>query len=165
MSKVVRVVSSPLGRARQTAAVIAEACGVERVEIDDRWVELDYGELDGVALDQVPPATWATWRRDPSFVPAGGESLTALARRVGGALTELSGGAEGGGGMLRGAEHVVVVSHVSPMKAAVAWTLGVPETVAWRLWLAPGSATVVGWSGAGPSLRAYNLRPGAPLPY
>jgi len=160
--KVVRVVSSPLRRAQQTAAVVAEACGVDQVEIDERWVELDYGDLDGAALDEVPAATWDRWRHDPDFVPAGGESLTALGRRVSAALVELAGER---GGMLRSTEHVVVVSHVSPMKAAVAWTLGVPDGVAWRLWLAPGSATVVGWSGAGPSLRAYNLCFGLPLPY
>ncbi|MDA8071540.1 MAG: histidine phosphatase family protein [Actinomycetota bacterium] len=160
--QVVRVVSSPLGRARQTAAVVAEACGVDQVEIDERWVELDYGDLDGAALDQVPAATWDRWRRDPDFVPAGGESLSALGRRVSAALVELAGEH---GGTLRSPEHVVVVSHVSPTKAAVAWTLGVPDGVAWRLWLAPGSATVVGWSGTGPSLRAFNLRLGLPLPY
>ncbi len=45
-----RVVSSPLRRSRQTA----EALGVE-VELDERWTELDYGDLDGlpVELDRV----------------------------------------------------------------------------------------------------------------
>jgi bisphosphoglycerate-dependent phosphoglycerate mutase len=38
-----RVVSSPLRRARETA----EAFGLP-VEVDERWIELDYGDLDGV---------------------------------------------------------------------------------------------------------------------
>ena len=37
-------------------------------------------------------------------------------------------------------EHnVVVVSHVSPIKAAVAWSLGLGDELAWRLFVAPGS--------------------------
>ena len=44
-----RVVSSPLRRTRETA----EAFG-RPVEIDERWIELDYGELDGTPLRDVP---------------------------------------------------------------------------------------------------------------
>ena len=55
-----RVVSSPLRRTRETA----EAFGVP-IEIDDRWIELDYGELDGTPLRDVPPDLWRQWRADP----------------------------------------------------------------------------------------------------
>ena len=44
-----RVVSSPLRRTRETA----EAFG-RPVEVDERWIELDYGELDGTPLRDVP---------------------------------------------------------------------------------------------------------------
>ena len=37
-----RVVSSPLRRARQTAGAFGTS-----VEIDERWIELDYGTFDG----------------------------------------------------------------------------------------------------------------------
>jgi broad specificity phosphatase PhoE len=49
---VARVVSSPLGRARATAEVIAARHGIG-IEVDDRLIELDYGEWDGVALADV----------------------------------------------------------------------------------------------------------------
>ena len=51
----------------------------------------------------------------------------------------------------------VVVSHVSPIKAAVAWALGVGVEVSWRMFVAPASITVLGTGAAGPSLRAFNV--------
>ena len=50
-----RVISSPLRRASDTAAAFASA-----VEIDERWTELDYGELDRRAPDSVPEETVGT---------------------------------------------------------------------------------------------------------
>ncbi|MEY2591193.1 MAG: alpha-ribazole phosphatase, partial [Acidimicrobiaceae bacterium] len=70
-----RVISSPLARTVATAEIIAGDVG--KIEIDERWIELDYGELDGTALTAVPEETWARWRADPDFIPAGGESLRA----------------------------------------------------------------------------------------
>src|SRR5881392_1292055 len=52
------VISSPLLRARQTAA----AFGLPVVE-DERWIELDYGEYDGRPFNEVPAEVWARWRR------------------------------------------------------------------------------------------------------
>jgi broad specificity phosphatase PhoE len=52
---------------------------------------------------------------------------------------------------------VVVVTHVSPIKAAVAWALGVGDDVAWRMWVATASVTRIGVADDGtPSLRGFN---------
>jgi broad specificity phosphatase PhoE len=51
---------------------------------------------------------------------------------------------------------VVVVTHVSPIKAAVAWALGVGDEVAWRMWVGPASITRIGVAGGVPSLRSFN---------
>ena len=72
-----RVVSSPAARTRETAAALGSD-----FEIDERWIELDYGDLDQVPLRDVPPAVWAQWRADPTFIPAGGESLATLGVHV-----------------------------------------------------------------------------------
>ncbi|MFZ9630046.1 MAG: histidine phosphatase family protein [Ilumatobacteraceae bacterium] len=69
-----RVIVSPMLRAHQTASVFGVG-----PEVDERWHEMGYGELEGVPLDEVPPATWATWRSDPTFAPPGGESLQQVA--------------------------------------------------------------------------------------
>lgn len=141
-----RIVASPLARTRQTAEVIAASTGAE-VEVDDRWIELDYGDFDGVPLVDIPAETWASWRRDATFCPPGGESLVALSERVRGSLEELAADAL--------TRDIVVVSHVSPIKAAVIWALGVPEDVTWRMFLAPASITRIAVQ-RGPVLQTFN---------
>ncbi len=152
---IARVVTSPLGRCRQTAAAIAAAIAVPgeavspvSVDVDERWIELDYGELDGRPITDVSPATWADWRADVTWRPTGGESLAELGARVREACDGL---------IDEAAERdVVVVSHVSPIKAAVAWALGVGDETAWRMWVAPASISRIGVAGRTPSLRSFN---------
>ena len=141
----VRVVSSPLLRARQTAAVLA---GGGDVEVDRRWIEMDYGDLDGKPATALPEQTWRTWWRDPHFVPAGGESVAAVGARVREACAELARDAASG--------DVVIVSHVSPIKAALAWALGVGDEVAWRMYLLDAAVCRVDTSGPHPLLLAFN---------
>jgi broad specificity phosphatase PhoE len=146
---VVRVVSSPLDRCRRTAdAIAAAATDPVAVEADERWIELDYGELDGRPLADVPAETWAAWRSDVTWQPPGGESIASLGTRVRAACEELVEVAR--------ERDVVVVSHVSPIKAAVAWALGVGDEVAWRMWVAPASISRIGVAGPSPSLRTFN---------
>jgi broad specificity phosphatase PhoE len=144
-----RVVTSPLARCRQTAEAIvaANAPGVA-VEVDERWIELDYGAFDGLGAGDVPAATWAAWRADVAWTPEGGESLAALGVRVRAACEALAGEARD--------RDVVVVTHVSPLKAAVAWALGVGDEVAWRMWVGPASISRIGFTGSSPSLRSFN---------
>jgi alpha-ribazole phosphatase len=141
-----RVVSSPLQRCRTTAEVVAAAVGVP-VTVDERWIELDYGDLDGSPVTSVPAETWAAWQGDTSWAPPGGESLADLGRRVRPACAEL---VEPGGG------DVLVVSHVSPIKAAVAWALDAGDDLAWRLHVAPASISRIGFRGAHRVLHSFN---------
>jgi broad specificity phosphatase PhoE len=138
-----RVITSPLQRARDTAAAFDRP-----VEVDERWIELDYGELDGTAIVDVPSELWRSWRADPGFEPPGGESLASLGGRVRAALVDLQDAAR--------RETIVVVSHVSPIKAAVAWALGVGDEVTWRLYVAPASITRMGVAERGPVLQTFN---------
>jgi broad specificity phosphatase PhoE len=138
-----RVISSPLQRARSTA----ETLGLP-VEIDDRWIELDYGIYDGVPLAEVPREVWDHWREDPSWSPPAGESLASLGRRVRNACDELADEAT--------TADIVVVSHVSPIKAAVTWALHVGDEVAWHMFLDVAAISRIGLSARGPSLHSYN---------
>ena len=137
-----RVISSPLRRAQETA----EAFGLP-VEIDERWIELDYGELDGMPVESVGAEVWKQWRSDVRFTPPGGESILSMSTRVLEACEGLVDEAA-----LR---DVVVVSHVSPIKAAVTWALGVGEEVTWRMFLAPASITRIAVQ-RGPVLQTFN---------
>ena len=145
VSSPARVLSSPLARATATAGAIGQP-----VQVDERWIELDYGVFDQAAWDDVPREVWDRWRSDPDFAPPGGESVTALGGRVRSACEALA--AE--------AAHadVVVVSHVSPIKAAVAWALGVDELVAFRMHLDVAAICRIAIGPDGPVLRSFNDR-------
>jgi broad specificity phosphatase PhoE len=142
-----RVVASPLRRARETA----EAFG-RPVDVDERWIELDYGVFEGRPVSDVTREEWDTWRTDSSFTPTGGESLAALGIRVRSACRDLLAEARTG--------NVVVVSHVSPIKAAVAWALGADDAVGWRMFVAVGSIARVEIGPWGPQLVSFNERAG-----
>lgn len=140
-----RLISSPLQRARETAG----AFGAD-VEIDHRWIELDYGDLDGTPLTELPIDMWQRWRGDITLRPPGGETLVELGERVGAALDELSTSDAARTGT------VVVVTHVSPVKAAAAWALGVGQEIAWHLWVAPASITRIAVTPDGALMHAFN---------
>jgi len=145
-----RVVSSPLERARATAAPIAAALGAE-VEIEEDLIELDYGEWDGRALTDVTPHDWASWRADPNFAPPGGESLAAVRARVERWLRR----------ELAGLEDVVAVSHVSPIKAAVCAALGVDDNAGWRMFLDVASVSRLALRQGAVVLASFNETPAA----
>jgi alpha-ribazole phosphatase len=149
-----RLLTSPLVRARDTAALLDS--GLEPV-VDDRWIEVDYGEFEAVPLADVPAEVWQRWRDDPGYRPEGGESLAAVGARVEGALAELVADDEE---LVRSARaHVVVVSHVTPIKSAVGWVVGQGPEISWRLHLTTGSITRIGWGSAGPALHTFNEVP------
>ncbi len=137
------VLSSPLGRAQATAVPIAAATG-HPVEVDDRLVEIDYGEWDGQPLADLTAEVVTRWRADADFAPPGGESLRMVGARVAGFCEER---------LAR--EVIVAVSHVSPIKAAVTWALGVGDELAWRMRLDVASITRIA---PGPVLLAFNER-------
>ena len=137
------LVSSPLRRARETA----DAFGVEYA-VDERWIELAYGIYEGVPHADVPSDAWRQWRADPSFVPEGGESLAGLDDRVRQACDELAARADG--------RTIAVVSHVSPIKCAVAWALGAGIEIAWRSHLSHASICRIELRHAGPVLFSFN---------
>jgi broad specificity phosphatase PhoE len=138
-----RVISSPLIRARQTA----EAFGVP-YEIDDRWLELDYGDLDGVPLAEVGDDVWTNWRTDPHYRVGGGETMAEMHKRVVAAAEDVLADAA--------TQLIVVTSHVSPIKAAVTWALGVDVSVGWRCHLDQASVCRILAGATGPILLGYN---------
>lgn len=141
------VVSSPLARAHETAALVGGACGLP-VEVDVRLTEVSYGEWEGRPLAGMPAELSGRWRSDPSFAPPGGESMEALRGRVVECVEGLLGRAADG--------PVVAVSHVSPIKAAVAWALGTGDEVAWRMFLGLASITRIEARFGSPCLVSYN---------
>jgi broad specificity phosphatase PhoE len=148
---VAEVRTSPLVRAQDTAA----ALGFDGpIQIDARWIEVDYGEFEAQPLGEIPAEVWRQWRLNPEFRPVGGETLAEVDGRIGAACDELF--ATDGAGARSGDGDVVVVSHVTPIKAAVAWALGGLSGLSWRLHLNTASVTRIGWSNGSPVLHGFN---------
>ncbi len=147
---VAEVRSSPLSRARDTAQLLALGLPVT---VDGRWVEVDYGEFECQPLHGIPAEVWVQWRSDRDFRPEGGETLAEVDTRISAACQELF--AADGTGARRSDGDVVVVSHVTPIKAAVAWALGATDLY-WRLHLRTASVTRIGWNRDAPILHGFN---------
>jgi len=151
------IVSSPLVRCRATAEVIGALTGAP-VEVDDRWVEVDYGEYDRSPLNDVPHTVWEHWRTDISWRPPGGETLEEVGARVRAACEGMA--------SLAADDDLLVVTHVSPIKAAVAWALGVGDAAAWRMFCDVASITRIRVGAGQPTLVSFNetshLSPSSP---
>ena len=141
------IVCSPLLRARQTATAIAKGVGAS-LEIDERWIELDYGAYEGLRQSEVPANVWREWRSDSDFADPQGESLNQVQERVAQACDDLAQRLDG--------RTAVVVSHVSPIKSAVAWALGVDVSVGWKTQLVTASITRLAISANGAALTSFN---------
>ncbi|HTT58515.1 MAG TPA: histidine phosphatase family protein [Acidimicrobiales bacterium] len=154
LENVREVWTSPLLRAKETAALaMPELVAV----VKDSFVELDYGSFEGALTTTAPGEGWRALelRHDQAF--GGGESLAQLDERVHRELDALLGDATN---LLHSqSEHLAIVSHVSPIKSAVAWALGAPGTIAWRMRLDNGSLTLVGARNERPRLIRYNAVP------
>ncbi len=137
------VVSSPLQRARETA----EPLGLP-LRLDERWIELDYGEWDELPVTEITADQWTQWRSDSTFAPPGGESLAELDQRVAEACNDL---------LAEAAElNVAVFTHVSPIKSAMAWALGVEEQISWRLQVGQAQISRIAVREGRPLLTSFN---------
>lgn len=144
------VVSSPLRRAAETAAVAAAALGLE-VGFDDRLVEIDYGDLEGVRFADLLASWPPAWVADPSVAVPGGESVAEMARRVWASTQEHAAGASARGGAL------LVVTHLGPTKCLVAAATGDLAGAQSLVHVAPASLTRLRIEGESATLVALNL--------
>ncbi|HRE01498.1 MAG TPA: histidine phosphatase family protein [Ilumatobacteraceae bacterium] len=137
------VITSSLQRARETAGYF----GRETV-VDDRWIEIDYGRMEGQPVSVLSSPEWVRVRMDPAVPFDGGESLAAVAARVDPAFADAL--------ELARDRTVVVVSHVSPIKAAIGVTLGCDHPIGFRCHLDHASVSRVESRSTGPVLRSFN---------
>jgi ribonuclease H / adenosylcobalamin/alpha-ribazole phosphatase len=145
------IVTSPLQRARLTADAVAAATGAP-VQVDDGWIEADFGEWEGLSYAEAMqrwPDEVTAWMQDTSVAPPGGESFAAAGRRVLAALNRLLDRAEPG--------RVVVVSHVTPMKTVLRHALLAPPPALRRMHLDVACLCEVDWYADGPAVvRSFN---------
>jgi broad specificity phosphatase PhoE/ribonuclease HI len=140
------VVCSPLRRARETAAGVAAALGVE-VELEDGLRETDFGDWEGYTFAEVKqkwPAELDAWLESTAVAPPYGESFDATTARVRQARDRV---------LARyGGRTVVLVSHVTPIKTLLRLALDAPPTTLYRMHLDLVSLSEVQWFADGPAV-------------
>lgn len=113
-------VASPLGRTRDTMAILRETLGLVPDDYgrDERLRELGFGAWEGLSwreIRRMEPERSALRNRDRwTFVPPGGESYADLTRRIEPALAEI-------------ARDTVMVAHGGVARAILALIGGLPQ--------------------------------------
>jgi probable phosphoglycerate mutase len=151
MDGVAAVVSSPLLRARQTAQPVADALDVP-LSIHEGLIETDFGDWEGLTFAEArqrDPDLHARWITDTSVAAPGGESMDAVHRRVRRVRDQLI------------TEHtdaiLVVVTHVTPVKALLRMALDAGPALLHRLHLDLASLSIAEFYPDGPaSVRLVN---------
>ncbi|QCH23441.1 bifunctional RNase H/acid phosphatase [Mycobacteroides salmoniphilum] len=145
------VVSSPLGRAKQTATAAADALGVPLI-VDDDLIETDFGTWEGLTFSEASqrdPQLHAQWLSDTSVTPPEGESFDTVHHRVRRARNRII--AEYGDAT------VLVVSHVTPIKTLLRLALDAGPGLLYRLHLDLASLSIAEFYSDGPaSVRLVN---------
>lgn len=130
------VISSPLARAQETAAIAAGALGLA-VNVDEDLIETDFGSWEGLTFAEAAaadPDLHPRWLRDTSVTPPGGESFDEVHSRVRRARNRII--ADHGGST------VLVVSHVTPIKTMLRMALDAGPAILYRLHLDLASLSI-----------------------
>ncbi len=110
------IVTSPLGRAVATAALLAARLKAPVLAPERELREYDFGEWDGLTPAELRArGFWAAVGQNTEFAPPGGEGFSAAARRVGAALRTIAAAHTG--------QRVVVVTHGLTLAAGLALML------------------------------------------
>ena len=143
------VVSSPLERARETAARIAAPHALA-VEIDPAFNEYEFGEWTNTTLaDLAKKPQWGRFNTLRSFTrPPGGELMLDIQARTIPALLRLVDRHPDG--------HVAVVSHGDPVRAILLYCLGMPIDFVHRLEITTARISIVELGGPAPRVRQVN---------
>ncbi len=139
------VLTSPLARARETAAL----AGFPDATVDDDLHEWDYGELEGLTSEQIRArggafADWTIWN---GSVPGGetGEQVAARARCVLARADAAAG-------------DVLCFGHGHALRVLTAVALGFAPAAGAHFALDPATVNVVGWEREARALRVWNLK-------
>ncbi|QQC89042.1 bifunctional RNase H/acid phosphatase [Streptomyces alfalfae] len=145
------VVSSPLKRCQETAHTVAARLGLD-VHLEEDLREADFGVFEGLTFAEARarhPEELNAWLASPEAAPPGGESFTAVARRVAAARDRLT--------AAYARRTVLLVTHVTPIKTLVRLALGAPPESMFRMELSAASVSAVAYYADGnASLRLLN---------
>jgi broad specificity phosphatase PhoE len=139
----VRVVSSPLSRAAETASVLVDGLGDGMAVVTDaRLMEIGQGNWEGRThreLVEVDPSAYAAWRASEDRVPPGGEPIGEAYERIVASLTDHLG---------RHGWPLAIISHGGTLRLAARHLMNVDLQRAWALDLDNASLSVLSRPGA-----------------
>ena len=149
VGKIAAVYSSPLERARETAAPIARLTK-NTTRIERGLVECDFGAWTGQSLRRLmKKPEWSQVQRSPStFRFPAGESFVEMQTRMVSAVDAIRRRHPG--------RTVVCVSHADTIKAAVAHAAGTPLDLFQRIVISTCSVTAIMYSDSGPIVLTVN---------
>ncbi|KRB73905.1 histidine phosphatase [Nocardioides sp. Root190] len=161
---IVRLVTSPQERCKQTAKAIGEAQReakhpVTRATTERGLAECDYGEWQGQAIRTLlKEPLWRTVQQQPSAVTfPGGESMVVMQHRAVSAVRRIDAAVTAE----HGADAVwVAVSHGDIIKALLADALGLHLDLFQRINVDPASVSVVRYAADRPYVLATNTHAG-----
>ena len=123
-----RILTSPLLRCRESAAILSTSLGCESAEVVPEFSEIDLGEWDGMTVSEVtsrfPDAYVARGNDLAGFRPAGGESFDDLLQRSWPAFAQIA---------HCGVERVAIVAHAGINRVLLCKILGIPLANLFRL--------------------------------
>jgi len=154
LTRVRDVWTSPLQRARFTAALAIPSVAAV---VKESFIEVDYGSMDGQALSVVSEEQWRAFEHDHDTAFGDGESLASVDQRVHAELQLLL--MDPTSLLHSSTTDLAIVTHMSPIKSAVTWALGVPGSAAWRMNLRNASITTITTRLSTPTLLNYNVTP------
>ncbi len=143
------IYSSPLERARETAAPLAEALGI-KVEVREALGEVRYGEWTGKSLRRLArQKLWRVVQGLPSAMqfPAG-ETLRGVQLRLVDELERIA--------AAHPKDLTAIFAHSDPIKMAVAFYLGMPLDLFQRIQIQTCSVTMLRLGQGAPSLVKLN---------
>lgn len=152
------VYASPLERAIETAAPLAQARRLE-IRVVPELADLDVGEWQGRSWKALGRTqAWKSLLRDPGqFRFPGGESFRECQARVLAALDRIAAAHRRG-------DTAAVVFHADPIKLALAHALGMPIDHFQRLVIATASVSILQQGARTVQLAGVNLQPPVRLP-
>jgi len=149
LGKISAVYSSPLERARETAAPIARLTK-NTTRIERGLIECDFGGWTGQSLRRLmKKPEWSQVQRTPStFRFPAGESFVEMQTRMVSAVDAIRRRHPG--------RTIVCVSHADTIKAAVAHATGTPLDLFQRIVISTCSVTAIMYSDGGPIVLTVN---------
>ena len=138
-NEITAIIASPLLRAQQTAQFVSSAVGLPIVTMFE-FAEAAFGEWDGCTFAEVSkrwPDELREWLSGTDISPPGGESFAHVQDRV----------EQGRRKVLEqfAGEHVLIVSHVTPIKIMTSTAVGAPLDAVFKMELPPCSLSKLAW--------------------